>query len=160
MSTEPIIKVNAESYISELNKFLPEIRHRISKDALTEGARWIVTLTRMRLRSELQNPSEKLNLKNIFKIELARPKNPNIAQVKVGISSREHGYKLRWLEWGTNQRETRERSDYHTGKRTPAANRGRVRGRGFFYGTIAQEEKKIFGIVGDSIIKSLENIKR
>jgi len=163
MPDTPILKVeNAEELLQLLNGFLPAVRSKAVVDGMIAGANAINQRAQAALYAGKKESSTTgySYYATAFKQEKLKGKTPDELGVRTGVWSRENGYKLRWLEWGTNTRTTFQRKNPLTNTLTPKMNRGKITGTNFFFSAVKGQQTEIFNIVSEAIIKSLEDLTR
>jgi len=153
---------NAEELIKLLNGFIPAVRSKAVVDGMIAGANAITEKARAALYAGKKGESTTgySYYASAFKQEKLKGKTPDELGVRTGVWSRENGYKLRWLEWGTNNRTTFQRKNRLSNTITPKMNRGKIIGTNFFFGAVKGKQDEIFNIVSAAIVKSLEDLTR
>ena len=71
---------------------------------------------------------------------------------KIGLKG-DKAYKMRWIEWGTNERYTR-------GKKTAKRYTGKISGTHFFYSAVADKMEEAKNNLNDAVIKSFDTVVR
>ena len=152
---------NAE-LITLLNGMLPAVRIKAVMEGLQAGAKLINDQARTSLNASKRNsPNAKYAYyATAFKMEALKSKTANELGIRTGVYDKKDGYKLRWIEWGTAERETFERKSRTTNTLIPKMNRGSIIGYNFFFGAVRSQEDKVFKVVSEAVIKSLENLTK
>jgi len=155
------IKVeNSQQLIDILNGVLPAIRSKAVISGMVEGANLINARAKAALMAgrKGQSNTQYSYYATAFKSEKLKGKTPDELGIRTGVWNKENGYKLRWLEWGTQDRTTFRRKNRLTGEVSEPANRGRITGNNFFFGTVRNQQDEVFRVVSEAIIKSLEQL--
>lgn len=155
---ESIKAVNAEQLIELLDSLPDGVRGKVTVDALIAGANFINQRAESALNASKKGESstEYSYYATSFKQEKLKAKTPDELGVRTGVWNRKNGYKLRWLEWGTVDRNTFLRRNYVTGKVKQPRFTGKVKGNHFFFNAVRNSQDEVFKILSDAIIKSLE----
>lgn len=158
---KPELKIeNSDQLLELLNGMVPAIRSTALIDGMIAGANYINRAASQKLNANKQAASLTgySYYQSAFKTEKLKGKTPDEIGVRTGVWDRKNGYKLRWLEWGTAERKTYKRKNALTGKIGEPANRGRIVGNNFFFGSVRSSQDEVFRIISDAVIKSLENL--
>jgi len=126
---------------------------KIVVDAIKEAASTIISAAKSNLFASKRGAS-KTNYSwyaSAFKVEPLKFRTGDAVGVKLGVKTKE-GYKLRWLEWGTAQRETR--GSKYMAKRAA----GKQTGSHFFYNAVAAQKEKARLSIEAAVEKSLEKM--
>jgi len=153
---------NAEQLTELLNGLLPAIRSKVVIDGLIAGANLVNCAASRSLNANRKGTGKSGGsyYASIFRYEQLKGKNPDELGIRTGVWDRKNGYKLRWLEWGTDDRKTFKRINRVTKKTTQPADRGRIEGNGYFFNAVRDNQSRMFEVVSDAIIKSLEELTR
>lgn len=148
-SNESFKVLNEAELVALLNSIVPELRKNALTKALRQGAKVINTQAKQNLIASKKGKS-KTGYKyyaSAFKTANLKGRTIDEIRLKVGIQNPQYGYKLRWLEFGTNIRETRK-----------GFNRGKITGTNFFFNAVRSTTEAVYKAISDSLIKSLEGI--
>jgi len=158
---ETQIKVeNWQQLIDRMSYLTEEVRGRVIMDGLIAGANLINNTARATLEANKRGASKTgyNYLQTIWKYEQLKGKDPNIAGIRTGVWSRENGYKLRWLEWGTDDRYTHKRYNPLWSKIIPEMYRGRIEGSGYFFNAVRNKDEEVFRVMSQAVMESLKKI--
>ena len=153
---------NSSELLDLLNKMLPTVRTNAVMDGLQAGANMINSQARSNLNASKRGASKTgySYYATAFKMENLKSKTPEEIGVRTGVYDKWHGYKLRWMQWGTGERKTFLRKSAITKKTIAPMNRGRIIGNNFFFGAVRGQQDEIFKVVSDAVLKSLENLTK
>lgn len=157
VAKEGFTVVNNAGLLEVLNGFLPAVQGKVVMDALKTGAASINEQAKASLYASKKGTS-KTNYSyysRAFKMEDLKSKTPLELGVRTGVRDAKNGYKLRWIEFGTNTRFTSKKKGGSGG-----ANRGKITGVNFFFNAVRGHGEKIFGVVSDAVIASLDNLTK
>jgi len=153
------IKVNNATQLIELINSMPKaVQSKTTINALTAGANFINQQADRALNAAKKEKSTTgySYYGTSFKQEKLQAKTADEFGVRTGVWNRKNGYKLRWLEWGTADRNTFTRRDGVTGKIKHPRFTGNLEGSHFFFNAVRNSQDEVFKILSDAIIKSLE----
>lgn len=155
---EAIKVVNAEQLIELINTLPKAVAGKATIDALTAGANYINKTAERALNTSKkgESTSSYSYYATSFKQEKLKAKTADELGVRTGVWNRKNGYKLRWIEWGTADRNTLPRRNYLTGKIKQPRFTGRIEGSHFFFNAVRSSQDEVFKILSNAIIKSLE----
>jgi hypothetical protein len=146
---------------AELVEFIRGLDRVISKkivlSAMRKGGAYINEMAKMRFMATKKNRSKTgyQGFNSLFKVQPI--KSEHKVGVKIGISGAQ-GYKYRWAQWGTVQREYIKKKTQ--GEPAKKHYTGKIQATNFFYGAAAQSAEKANAMVSESIILALQEMKK
>lgn len=155
------IKVeNTEQLLQLLSQYAAVVQTKAVNAAMEKAAEYVNAQALIKLHASKKGTSRTgyKYYSSAFRHEPLRTDEPDTAGIRFGVSSRKEGYKLRWLEWGTDERHTYKRTNALTKKISEPAYRGFVEGNHFFFGTVRTSEDPVFRILSETVIKELERL--
>lgn len=141
---------NTEQLVKLLNNLMPSIRKKATKDGFRAGQKIINQQAKANLYASKKGKS-KTGYKyysRLFKTANLRSRTPDEFRLKLGVENKEHGYKLRWLEWGTSERSFfKKKVEYKTGS---------VKATNFFYKAVKDKREEAQKVVSEAILDSIK----
>lgn len=149
---------NWQQLIDRLNTFSQVTKNKAILEGLIAGANLINSRARASLEANKKGASKTgySYYQSIFKYEQTKGQELDMTGVRTGVWDRKNGYKLRWLEWGTDDRFTFKRFNPALQKSIPEQFRGRIEGNGYFFNAVRNSDDEVFKIVSEAVIKELE----
>lgn len=118
-----------------------------------------------RVKKGKSNPDDiKYDFKSKFKISKLSKRSDNFG-VKVGIINDNNGYRLRWIEWGTDERTYRAKKSFNLNgyriSKGDTVRTGKIQATHFFYNAVEDTQEKANEAISQAIIDSYNRtIKR
>jgi len=147
---------NYNELLAMLKGITPALQSKVVADGLNEAGKVINTQASINLNATKQGASKTSYsyYATVFQIQNLKARNlDELGGAKIGISKK--GWKLRFIQWGTQ-----ERSYYVTGKdkknKGTSHNTGLIKKTNFFYGAVLSKEKEAYTIISEAILTSLE----
>ena len=153
-----MIKVeNWQELVKLLEGISPQLRKRLSMDGLIAGANLINNTAKQNLEAGKKGKSKSgyNYYQTIFRYEQMKGQDPELLKLKTGVWSRANGYKLRWLEWGTDDRYTRLRYNPLKKKKIDEQFRGRIEGNNYFFNAVRDSQSDVFRVVSKAVLDGL-----
>lgn len=141
---------NVEQLNALLNSLMPSLRKRITNDGLRAGQKVINQEAKANLFASKKKKSKTgyQYYGRLFKVARLRSRTLDEFRIKLGVENREHGYKLRWIEWGTKER------TYFKNKTERTT--GSMKATNFFYNAVKAKREEAQGKVSEAVIESLK----
>lgn len=99
----------------------------------------------------------KYDFKSKFKIEKLSKNSDNFG-VKIGIQNDNNGYRLRWVEWGTEERSYKAKKSFnlnnHRIKKGTTVRTGKIEATHFFYDAVEDKKEIARDSIDEAVIKS------
>lgn len=154
---------NLQAYLRTLDQIPEALRSRAITAGMQAAAKVVNEQAKRNLWATKKGKSttDYAYYSSLFRIENMKPKPGQLAGVKAGVQSPKHGYKLRFLEFGTAPRrymitanltqspawKWKKRGTYHA--------TGRITATHFFYSAVDAKKLQAFSVIEGAIKKAL-----
>jgi len=149
---------NAEELNAILNGILPTLATKAVLDGMVSASELVNAAAYRALMASRKDSTSGYYYQSSFKYEKVKNKTPDKLGIRTGVWNRQNGYKLRWLEWGTDERKTFKRVNRMTNTVTQKMSRGKITGSNYFFNAVKDNQERMFEVMSKAIVKSLEKL--
>lgn len=131
----------------------PDVQNRIINGAFRSASKIILDEAKRNWNAGKKNQSKTgyKGYSSYFKSEPMKSVGNTGFGYKIGLKG-DKAYKMRWLEWGTNERYTRGKK---TGNKRYT---GKITGTHFFYSAVGNKMEEAKNNLNDAVIKSFDTV--
>lgn len=150
--------INDKDLLKLFNELDPKVQQKIINQGFRTAAMIILKATKDSLNQVKKGKSKTgySYLNRMFKISPIKPNDKNNIGVKLGITK--EGYKYRWLEWGTNERQYEIKKGNIFKTTTTTQFTGKIQPTHFFYNAVDATKEQAQKNVNEAIVNALKNV--